>query len=314
MDNVRIEEQISDVSKGRSKTIGGSDISAILGISPFKSRYQLLLEKSEIKEKDFIGNKYTDYGIELEPKIREHIAEQYGMNFIETTAYTDIYRYNCDGTSDEYVLEIKTTSQIKENLIDYKPYMVQLLLGMKLHNKSGILAVYHRPDDMDKTFDDRRLTLFHMKIEDYQDWWEEIEKEVNLFLDHLSQVNSTYLFEGKVLPEEHFIPNDIVEIGNQIQIFEQQIQMFKELEKRKKTYMSKIKKLMEQENIKTFELVTGTKITLVEDGHDDFVEKVDTKLMVKENPELAKKYTSVELKKGKKGYVRISLPKKKKGE
>ena len=35
------------VAKDRHKYIGGSDIPIIMGISPFKSRYDLLLEKDK---------------------------------------------------------------------------------------------------------------------------------------------------------------------------------------------------------------------------------------------------------------------------
>ena len=40
------------VKEDREKYIGGSDIPIIMGISPFKSRFDLLLEKAELKDND----------------------------------------------------------------------------------------------------------------------------------------------------------------------------------------------------------------------------------------------------------------------
>ena len=61
------------VNKDRDKYIGGSDIPVIMNLSPFKSRYDLLLEKAGFKEDEFKGNIYTEYGNTLEPIIREWI-------------------------------------------------------------------------------------------------------------------------------------------------------------------------------------------------------------------------------------------------
>ena len=44
-----------------------------MGISHFKTRFDLLLEKAQLKENDFDGNEYTKYGDILEPQIREYI-------------------------------------------------------------------------------------------------------------------------------------------------------------------------------------------------------------------------------------------------
>ena len=71
------------VRENREKYIGGSDIPIIMGLSQFKSRFDLLLEKAELKENNFDGNEYTDYGNILEPKIREHINRFYETNFEE---------------------------------------------------------------------------------------------------------------------------------------------------------------------------------------------------------------------------------------
>lgn len=303
--------QMTDVSHDRQKYVGGSDVPIIMGISAFKTRYELLLEKAELKEKDFVKNKYTDYGNDLEPKIREHIADQYGMEFIEYTAYNDTYRYNDDGVSDEYVLEIKTTSQIKENVRDYKHYIVQLLVGMKLHNKNGILAIYERPEDFDPEFDEQRLTLYHIDMIDYLDWLDEIDRVVTKFNLDLERVNTTYLLEDRVMEEAELVHYEIVELGNKIAVLEQEIAIIKEKEKLGKELKAQLKEFMEIENVKSWTLPNKTKITLVADKPDTTQEVVNHKKMIEDNPELARKYNETKIKKGSKGYVRITIPKNK---
>ena len=51
---------MQDVRIDRNLYIGGSDIPIIMGISPFKKRFDLLLEKAGLKENDFDGNQYTE--------------------------------------------------------------------------------------------------------------------------------------------------------------------------------------------------------------------------------------------------------------
>ena len=43
-------------------------------------------------------------------------------------------RYHSDGVNKTTMLEIKSTSQIKNDVNDYQLYLVQLLLGMQLNN------------------------------------------------------------------------------------------------------------------------------------------------------------------------------------
>ena len=56
----------ASVKEDRNLYIGGSDVPIILGISPFKTRYELLLEKAQIEESMFEGNAYTEYGNVME--------------------------------------------------------------------------------------------------------------------------------------------------------------------------------------------------------------------------------------------------------
>ena len=112
------------VTVDREKYIGGSDIPIIMEISPFKTRFDLLLEKAQLKENTFLGNEYTEFGNELEAKIRNYINIQKLSKkpYVEDKKIVGDIRCHTDGFNGETVLEIKTTSQIHEKLVDYKVY------------------------------------------------------------------------------------------------------------------------------------------------------------------------------------------------
>ena len=157
------------VKEDREKYIGGSDIPVIMGISPFKTRYELLLEKAGLKEDDFEGNQFTEYGNMMEEKIISYINEKYDTAFVEGKHIEGDIRCHTDGENKDYILEIKTTSEIHENVDDYRTYLVQLLFYM-YHAKRhlGMLAVYERPEDFNEEFEKERLHIYSVKIEDYE--------------------------------------------------------------------------------------------------------------------------------------------------
>ena len=142
------------VSKDREKFIGGSDIPIIMELSPFKSRFDLLLEKAGYKKSDFKGNVFTEYGNTMESKIRDYINGE-GNGFFEGKHIMDVpkdwnehpngmrIRCHTDGEDINSILEIKTASQIFDSLDDYQIYLVQILFYMVMTGKeTGLLAVY----------------------------------------------------------------------------------------------------------------------------------------------------------------------------
>ena len=77
------------VKQDREKYIGGSDIPVIMNISPYKSRFDLLLEKAGYKTDMFEGNIYTEYGNQLEPAIRDYINMSFSKDREERLVQTD---------------------------------------------------------------------------------------------------------------------------------------------------------------------------------------------------------------------------------
>ena len=293
------------VTIDRDKYIGGSDIPIIMGISPFKTRFDLLLEKAGLKEDDFDGNEYTEYGNILEPKIREYVNKTFDKEYIESKHINGDIRVHTDGEDKDSILEIKTTSQIHKKLDDYKVYLVQLLFYMQETKKSfGYLAVYERPEDFNEEFDSNRLHTYRLDIEDYKELLEQINKAVDQFRIDLAKVK-----ENPFITEEELLPVDLTELSNKVVALENQLAEMKKIETQAKDLKTQLKAAMENNNIKKWETPNGVKITLVADGEDKIVRKFNEKLFKDNNLDLWDEYNEEVVQKGKTGYVKITLPK-----
>ena len=308
------------VKQDREKYIGGSDIPIIMELSPFKKRFDLLLEKAGYKEDTFEGNIYTEYGNTLEPKIREYVnsikSAPRVKPFIEGKHTREAedgeiigVRIHTDGENDNCILEIKTTSQIYDSIEDYKIYLVQLLFYMVNTGKqNGLLAVYERPEDLNEEFESKRLQLFDIKLEDYQDLCKEISDACERFIEDLGKVK-----DNPFITEEELLPSDILDITRSILAFESQIKYMKEIEEKIKSEKARLKKAMEAASVKSWQTPNGYKITLIPDGEDK-VEKKFNEIKLKEtDPETYNKYLEDKIIKGKAGYIKITAPKSKEG-
>lgn len=317
----------ASVKKDREKYIGGSDIPVIMEISPFKSRFDLLLEKAGYKENDFEGNVYTEYGNTLEPIIRDyinkdlepgfyegkHTREAEGDEIIGVRLHTDGERLVSPGKYE--VLEIKTTGTIFEDVNDYKIYLVQLLYYMvNLGAESGLLAVYERPSDLSEAFEAKRLHLYHIDIADYGELLAEIESAINRFIEDLEKVK-----ENPFISESELLPTEITDITRRIIAFESQLAYFKEIEAKAKSEKARLKNAMQAAGVKSWTTPNGYKITLVPDGEDKTIkeESLDLDSLRRDLPELFRDKSDggyIEkitiTKKGRAGYVKITEPKK----
>ena len=314
------------VSKDREKYIGGSDIPIIMNLSPYKSRYDLLLEKAGYKENDFEGNIYTDYGNALEPKIRDyinslrhddknplyiegkHTREATGDEPIGIRIHTDGERVLAEGVD---ILEIKTTSHLYDDIEDYKLYLVQLLFYMVVAGASwGTLAVYKRPDDMDEEFNPKSLYIYDIDIEDWDDLIGEIGQAVESFIEDLKRVK-----ENPFITEEDLLPVEIPDIAKRVLAFEYQLSQLKEIEAKIKEDKARLKKAMESAGVKSWTTPNKYKITLVPDGENKIVTEtvLDEEGLKAKHPKIYKSFLTERSKfiNGKAGYVKITPPKKK---
>lgn len=302
------------VTQDRERYLGGSDISIIMGISPFKTRWQLLREKAGLEKDTFEGNKYTLYGQEMEGKIRDYVnATLYAFNednyFVEGkhTEEGDPIGVRChtDGENKTRILEIKTTG----GNYNLEVYLVQLLFYMMHTNKShGVLAIYIRPDDMSEEFDSTRLTMMPVDINDYLELVGEINEAVTKFVEDLKAIK-----DNPFLSEQDLLPSELISISQNVVAFEKRLAEIKKEEKAIKEQKAKLYEAMITKGVKKWVTPLGYKITCVEAIPDSEkeVEEFDGEVFKVEHPRLYKKYMSKKTVKvsGKSGYVRITPPK-----
>ena len=298
-----------DVTIDRNKYLGGSDIPVIMGISSFKTRWELLQEKAGLKESSFLGNKYTEYGKVLEPQIRSYINQSQKNKFEPNQIINGDIRCNTDGFNGECVLEIKTTSHIYENVNGYKVYLVQLLLYMQENGvKKGKLVVYSRPGDFNPTFNAELLQIFDIDLKEYKDLMEDINAEIDRFRADLERLRNNPL-----LSEQDFQPNELITISKQVVELENRIAELKALEAEQKKVKQALFEAMNKYNVKSWETPNGIKITRVDaiEATVETVTEFDEETFKKENEGLYGLYLhEVEKKKpGKSGYVKVTLPK-----
>ena len=302
------------VKQDRDKYIGGSDIAVIMNLSPFKSRFDLLLEKAGYKANDFEGNVYTEYGNTMEPKIRAAINAEIKEPFAEGKHIREAeadeiigVRIHTDGENSDSILEIKTTSQVYEDIDDYKIYLVQLLFYMVNTGKPyGLLAVYNRPDDLSEEFDADRLQLFNISLEPYKKLCEEIGAACEKFIEDLQKVK-----DNPFITEEELLPTEITDITARVIAFETQIDYLKSIEKKIKADKERLKDAMQACGVKSWTTPNGYKITLIPDGEDEVKKKFNESKLKETDPDTYNKYLENTIVKGRSGYVKITAPKAK---
>ena len=298
-----------DVTIDRDKYIGGSDIPVIMGLSSFKTRWELLQEKAGLKENTFLGNKYTEYGNILEPQIRDHINKRLKNKFTPSQIIHGDIRCNTDGFNGSCVLEIKTTSHIYDSVDEYKVYLVQLLLYMQENGvKKGKLAVYSRPDDFNPVFDANLLKTYDIDAKEYTDLLNNINAEIERFRADLERLRNNPL-----LCEQDFQPNELVAISNKVVQLETRIAELKALETEQKKVKQALFEAMTKYDVKSWETPNGIKITRVDavESTTKTVTEFDVETFKAENPALHDMYLHDVEKKtaGKSGYIKITLPK-----
>ncbi len=300
------------VTQHRSKYIGGSDVPIIMDISFFKSRMELLQEKSGYLENNFEGNMYTEYGNVLEPMIRNYINDNLVDDpfkeecFIGKLSPFDDeklnFRCNVDGMNSDTILEVKTTSNIKNSVDEYDVYLVQLLFYMiNSQKEKGILAVYERTDfTIPEEIDTDKLQIFNISVSDYKELIEDILNSVSRFQDDLI----TYK-DNPAMTEEDFLNPVVVENSKKVIDLENKLKEFKSLEEELKETKEKLFQAMKKYNVKKWTTLNGVSFSRI-DETESKKESLDTKKLKAEQPKIYEKYKTEKVSK-RKGYVRVSL-------
>lgn len=290
-----------NVTENRNLFVGGSDVPIILGISKYKTQFELAKEKVGLVPSSFQGNEYTVFGQTLEPHIRNYINAINLTNFQPDTVIDKKrgIRGNCDGADYEesLLLEIKTHG--KNPTLEV--YKAQMQLYMNVFDlQSGWLAMYERPENFDAEFDADRLKI---EVVEYDEKYaHEILEAINLFW-----IRCEALKQNPEMTEVEYYSidgndskNEITVLANQVEKIEMQLQAFKELEKQYKSAKEKLYSAMEAYDIKKFETdyvsITRTLPTIRE--------SLDSKKLKEEHPDVFESYKKVS---NVAGSVRIKL-------
>lgn len=274
----------STVSQNRDLYLGGSDIPALLGISKYKTRWQLLKEKAQIVPVvGAFANPAITYGNTMEPKIRDYLntgraieCKYNEWKFEKPLKNTTLQaRGHLDGFDpvNKICLEIKTTSEYRgDDVRNYPDYLYQMLFYMIMPRPAlfgGVLAVYMRPDDYNEVFDETRLHVFKFKREEMKPEIKHLKAEIARFIEDLNN-----LIANPEQCELDMLNAEIAGTSERVLAFERVIAELKEKEQQYKELKEQLAEQMETFGVKTFE-AGGYQITLVE-GSPESVETVKT--------------------------------------
>lgn len=280
----------NNVKKGRNRLVGGSDIPEIIGISKYKTQFDLALEKTGIKPSDFKGNEYTEYGNVMEPQVRDYVNAVNGTHFVPDTRIDRNrgIRSNTDGYDAEnaLILEIKTHGK---NL-DIKPYVAQMQLYMwQFSVDYGWLALYRRPGNFDAEFDSANLEI--RVIERDQEYIDKILEAVDTFW-----IRCEYLKENPNMTESEFMSigqNQVQVLANQVEKLELQIVdlevLMKKIDTERKAIKDKLYAAMDEYDIKKWETEKIVITRILPGTRESF----DSTKFKKDYPDLAEQYKKI---------------------
>lgn len=300
-----------NVTENRDKYIGGSDIPIIFNVSKFKTRNQLLLEKAGEIENDFTGNKYTEYGNVMEPKVREFINDKFKIDFKEECLIDNKYRCNVDGLGEWYdgekgLLEIKTCNleTFENDKVDLV-YNLQIQFYLMVYDAPKCLLVkYLRTNEFNEEFEKDKVK--EILVEADYTLQRDIKEEVDKFLNDLGKIKMGGL------PTENKEAKAILE---ELEKVEAQIEAINPLIERQKELKHGLLTFMQITNHKKLEFSNGNSITLVEKKEPtvEIKEAFNEAAFKKERPRIYKSFLEEkEIKKaGRKAYIRINKVKEK---
>lgn len=207
----------------RKKGIGGSDVSAILGINKWTSAIELWLDKTNQKNDPVEVNEAMQWGTILEPVIRDHFATVTGKTVMEVKAMlqhpehpfmlADVDGVATDDNGNPAILEIKTASEYKrdewsDGVPTYYQTQVQHYLCVTGVSKAYVAVliggnsfrIYEVNADLD---------IQQMLIAVEKDFWDKVQNMVRPDMDGsdaakdlLDQIYRGGVEEEIILPEE----------------------------------------------------------------------------------------------------------------
>lgn len=186
--------------------IGGSDMPIILGLSSYKTSYELYLEKTGLKEIDTQITPVQYWGTKIEPLLREEFEKRNNVKVSQPDQlihpFYDYIRANVDGFIDEWnsVLEIKCShafmaSEWGEDGSDVIPmsYLVQVAHYCGVMNASTAhIAVLIGGNDYREFKYTRDLELENTLLKAATEFWHYVETKSAPPLQNIEDFNIAY--------------------------------------------------------------------------------------------------------------------------
>lgn len=179
----------------RLKGLGGSDIAAALGVSPYKSQLELWGEKTGLSPSTFEGNEFTYWGTAIEPVLAKRFIEEhpeYALQRDELVCQSvhDEYewgRANIDGMildNDAEPLgiwEAKTAS--KEFTEVPVHYQLQVQHYMWVYDLPfAIISVLFHGNNYQEFRIERDEAYLNDLVPELENFWDKVQKKLPVFL------------------------------------------------------------------------------------------------------------------------------------
>lgn len=188
----------------RMKSIGGSEVGAILGVDEYSSPYKVWLSKTG-REDTSVDNKYTKAGLILEPAVAEFFEKETGYRIIKQSANQRTYYHPqfpfLSGTPDrryigktigQAILECKTTQVTYDEPPEKWFIQLQWYLGI-VGMRSGALAWLERGLDFKFREYEYDNDFFEYLVEEVRKFWENhVLKDVPPDPISIEDINSIY--------------------------------------------------------------------------------------------------------------------------
>ena len=155
-------------------TITARDFPSILGVSPYTSPFQCLVEKVE-KNKTFFGNRMTEHGVKYEKTALQKYSEltENVVNSKQSVRTHPIYPWitgKIDGlTQNNCIVEVKCPWSAKTETLVTAPliYWIQCQVYMNLVDAEVCHYVEYHVSHTDENIN----TLSYIAINRDRDWW-----------------------------------------------------------------------------------------------------------------------------------------------
>lgn len=207
--------------KDRTKGIGGSDVAIILGLSTYKTPYELFLEKIGQTVDDSPMTELQYWGNVLEPIIVKEYEKRFNVKISHPDTiihpFLPYMRANVDGFIDEQnlVFEAKTSSAFMasewgESGSDIVPmsYLVQVIHYIACTNADGAAtAVLIGGNDFRDYIYKKDLKLQTEVINACKEFWHCVETQTEPTLQTISDLNKKY---GRSVPGKDLVVDDEV--------------------------------------------------------------------------------------------------------